>query len=97
MTKECENCGSILPSGQRIDSRFCSDSCKDTYWNNVKRVTARKNKAIKAIQDIKALMNESNESIWALRAIKEELKDIEWQLVCGFAQNIGSVYWGDTV
>lgn len=74
--KTCANCGVDIPKGQRIDSRFCTDSCKDTYWNNQKRVIARRNKALKAIQDIADLLDESSEAIWALRSIQEKLTEV---------------------
>lgn len=75
--KTCSNCGIDLPTGQRIDSRFCTDLCKNTYWNNQKRVIARRDKAEKAIDDIIALLGESNEAIWALRRISEKINAVD--------------------
>ncbi len=49
---KCLYCGDSIPRRYRVDTKFCTHKHKDAYNNARKRIEARKQKAIKSINDI---------------------------------------------
>jgi hypothetical protein len=85
--RKCRNCKGTIPADKRADSKFCSNTCKASYWENNK--DSKKNPEIKAIPN-KVIPAVAEKPLDGLRGVIENKRQTDVLAVKEPSKNIES-------
>jgi ribosomal protein S27E len=95
MYEFCANCQKELPTGQRVDSKFCSVSCKDEHHNEIRKARRAEKRALEALDQLRQILEAGGEkaliardAIYSIeRQAQAQISDLTWKCTdCGQLQ-----------
>lgn len=72
----CRNCDKYLEFDLRVDSQFCSDTCRHDFHNTHKKVLRAHNRAVESIAYLKTVLHGVGEEPAAVLKLLEDLQAV---------------------